>query len=73
MKPRHEFTSDRKFYDYLKAYMSIEFIKAAIINDDIDEETICDNVVKLSNNLITELIKDKKEFYINESKNDKIL
>jgi len=59
MKARHEFVSDKKFYDYLKVYMSVEFVKAAIINDDFDDETICSDVLKLSNNLIDELKKDK--------------
>lgn len=59
MKARHEFTTDKKFYDYLKIYMSVEFVKAAIINDDGDTETICGDVVKLSNKLIEELKKDK--------------
>jgi transaldolase len=61
MKARHEFVSDKKFYDYLKIYMSVEFVKAAIINDDGDTETICTEVVTLSNKLIEELKKDNKE------------
>jgi hypothetical protein len=39
--------------------MSVEFVKAAIINDDGDTETICGDVVKLSNKLIEEFKKDK--------------
>jgi hypothetical protein len=41
--------------------MSVEFVKAAIINDDGDTETICTEVVTLSNKLIEELKKDNKE------------
>ena len=60
MKARHEFTSDRKYYDYVKVHASIEFIKAAIMADDADEETICENALKLSNKLVEEIVKDKK-------------
>lgn len=60
MKARHEFTSDRKYYDYVKVHASIEFIKAAIMADEGDEETICEMAYKLSNKLVEEIIKDKK-------------
>jgi hypothetical protein len=60
MKARQDFTSDKKYYDYVKVHASIEFIKAAIMSDDADEETICENAMKLSNKLIEEIIKDKK-------------
>ena len=60
MKARHEFTSDKRYYDYVKVHASIEFIKAAIMADDSDEETICETAFKLSNKLIEEIIKDKK-------------
>lgn len=60
MKARHEFTSDKKYYEYIKVHASIEFIKAAIMADDADEETICETAFKLSNKLIEEIIKDKK-------------
>ena len=60
MKARHEFTSDKRYYDYIKVHASIEFIKAAIMADDSDEETICETAFKLSNKLIEEIIKDKK-------------
>lgn len=60
MRARHEFTSDKRYYDYVKVHASIEFIKAAIMTDDADEETICENAFKLSNKLIEEIIKDKK-------------
>ena len=60
MIARHEFTSDKKYYEYIKVHASIEFIKAAIMGDDADEETICENALKLSNKLIEEIIKDKK-------------
>tara|TARA_R110000868_G_scaffold204857_1_gene453012 strand:- start:508 stop:714 length:207 start_codon:yes stop_codon:yes gene_type:complete len=60
VKARHEFTSDKRYYDYIKVHASIEFIKAAIMADDSDEETICETAFKLSNKLIEEIIKDKK-------------
>jgi hypothetical protein len=60
MKARQDFISDKKYYDYIKVHASIEFIKAAIMTDDADEETICENAFKLSNKLIEEIIKDKK-------------
>lgn len=60
MKARHEFTSDKRYYDYVKVHASIEFIKAAIMADDSDEETICEIAYKLSNKLVEEIIKDKK-------------
>ena len=60
MKARHEFTSDKKYYEYIKVHASIEFIKAAIMADDSEEETICETAFKLSNKLIEEIIKDKK-------------
>ena len=60
MKARHEFTTDRKYYNYLKAYMTIEFIKSAIIADDFDEDTIIDNVFKLSKQVIEKLILENK-------------
>jgi hypothetical protein len=59
MKARHEFVSDRKYHDYIKVHATIEFIKSAIMADIADEETICENAVKLSNKMIEELIKDK--------------
>lgn len=61
MKARHEFVSDKKYYDYIKVHATIEFIKSAIMADIADEETICENAVKLSNKMIEELIKDKKD------------
>jgi len=41
--------------------MSVEFVKVAIIKDVGDTETICTEVVTLSNKLIEELKKDNKE------------
>ena len=38
MRARHEFTSDKKYYEYIKVHASIEFIKAAIMADDSEEE-----------------------------------
>lgn len=67
MRSRHEFTSDKRYYDYVKVHASIEFIKAAIMTDDADEETICENALKLSNKLIEEIIKDKKVFKDNDN------
>jgi hypothetical protein len=66
MKARHEFTSDRKYYNYLKTYMSVEFIKSAIIADDYDEDTIVDNVFNLCNQVIEKIISENK---ISENKN----
>ena len=60
MRARHEFTSDKKYYEYIKVHASIEFIKAAIMADDSEEETICEIAYKLSNKLVEEIIKDKK-------------
>ena len=59
MKARHEFTSDKKYYDYVRVQATIEFIKSAIMTDSADEDTVCENAVKLSNNMIQELIKTK--------------
>jgi hypothetical protein len=61
MKARHEFTTDKKYYDYVKVWATIEFIKSAIMADIGDEETVCKNAVELSNKMIEELIKDKKD------------
>ena len=71
MKARHEFTSDRKYYNYLKAFMSIEFIKAAIISDNGDEDTIAQTSVRISNLLIEELIRDNKISEIKKEENEK--
>ena len=60
MRARHEFTSDKRYYDYVKVHASIEFIKAAIMADDAEEETICEIAYRLSNKLVEEIIKDKK-------------
>lgn len=61
MKARHEFVSDKKYYDYVKTHATIEFIKSAIMADVADEDSVCENAVKLSNKMIEELIKDKKD------------
>ena len=59
MKARHEFVSDKKYYDYIRVQATIEFIKSAIIADSADEDTVCENAVKLSNKMIEELINKK--------------
>jgi hypothetical protein len=59
MKARHEFVSDKKYYDYIRVHATIEFIKSAIMADVADEEIVCESAVKLSNKMIEELIKDK--------------
>jgi hypothetical protein len=59
MKARHEFVSDKKYYDYVRVQATIEFIKSAIMADNADEDTVCENAVKLSNTMIQELIKNK--------------
>jgi hypothetical protein len=64
MKARHEFTTDKKYYDYVKVWATIEFIKSAIIADSADEDTLTETAVKLSSKMIEELIKDKKDVHI---------
>ena len=61
MKARHEFTTDKKYYDYVKVLATIEFIKSAIIADTADEDSVSEIAVKLASKMIEELIKDKKD------------
>ena len=65
MKARHEFTTDKKYYDYVKVWSTIEFIKSAIIADTADEESVIETAIKLSSSMIEELIKDKQTQYDN--------